>query len=375
MSARHGLRSATALAATALALVVVGGSGARTSMTKTIVVDTFVDIADGKPADGVCIAKLKSKTGHRCTLRAAIQTADYGPRGSYVIQLPAGTFHLSVPGGHEEKAAKGDLDVLQADVTLVGKGPAKTTIDGGGIDRVLDVSAFAGLTLKDLRITGGALSDSGSGGGALRVRGTLAAENVLIENNNASQVGGGIYVDKTGGVDLSRVTLTHNVAGIGAGLDVEGRVSMTNVTIVGNNASAEAGAIYVVPHGKASLLHVTIVGNTNGPYHSSVEWEGVLTMRSSVVSDSCTPPKSAHFPSPQHNVVTDKDCADDPPVPDAGLLPAAAAGNVVPTAALKPASPAVDFAFPNTCPKADARGVKRPQGAGCDSGAYELVKP
>lgn len=366
---------ATAVA-TALALVLAGGSGA--GLSKTIVVNTPADGPDLNLADGVCKAKLSMPTKPGvtyCSLRAAIQTANAGPRGSYVIELPAGTFHLSVPGAFEEKAATGDLDVLQANVTLVGKGPAKTTIDGAGVDRVFDVSAFAGLNLTNLRITGGALKDSGSGGGAIRVRGTLSAENVLIENSTASQIGGGIFVDKTGGVDLKRVTIQHNVALVGGGLDIAGNVSMTNVTIAGNNASTEAGGLWVWSTGKASLLHVTVAGNTSGPNHgSAIEWLGTLTMASSIVSGTCGPPPGTHFPYPQRNVVTDTRCADDPPVADPGLLALAASGNVVPTMALKPTSPAVDFAIAKSCPAVDARGIKRPQGAGCDSGAYELVK-
>ena len=375
------LRKTTALAAAALALVLAAGSAAKPSATKTIVVDTFVDVADTKPVDGKCIGKLKSKSGHRCSLRAAIQTANYGPRGSYVIKLPAGTFHLSAPGKYEGKAAKGDLDILQANVTVIGQGPGKTTIDGGGIDRVFDVSAFAGLTAQGLRITGGKTSGFKPGedsGGSIRVRGVLKLQNVLVDSNNAGVKGGGLYVDSTGGADLEEVTLAHNVAWNGAGIYVDGHASLTNVTIAGNNASTSGGGLEVAGlggNGKASLLHVTIAGNTapstNG---SAATFGGTYTMRSSIVTGTCQQPTGAHFPSPQHNVITDKYCGDDPPVADAGLLTLAAEGDAVPTIGLKPTSPAIDFAFSNTCPKVDARGVKRPQGAGCDSGAYELVK-
>ena len=370
------LRKTTALAAAAFALVLATGSAAKPSATKTIVVDTFVDVADTKPVDGKCIGKLKSKSGHRCSLRAAIQTANYGPRGSYLVELPAGTFHLSAPGRDEEKAAKGDLDILQANVMLVGKGPAKTTIDGGGIDRVFDVSAFAGLTAQDLHITGGTLPKQAGydkfRGGAVRVKGTLQLRNVLVDNSSAGE-GGAIVVDDTGGAVLEGLTLAHNVALSGAGIAVRGNASLTNVTIAGNNASSNGGGIEV--RGKASLLHVTIAGNTAPSiYGSAATFGGTYTMRSSIVTGTCQQPTGAHFPSAQHNVITDKYCGDDPPVADAGLLTLAAEGDAVPTLGLKPTSPAIDFAFSNTCPKVDARGVKRPQGAGCDSGAYELVK-
>jgi CSLREA domain-containing protein len=368
-------------------LVLAAGAGASStkplSPTKTIVVDTTADGPDTKPKDGVCKAKLAmlTKPGKSyCSLRAAIQTVNFGPRGTYVIKLPAGTIHLSVKGREEGKAAKGDLNVLQEDVTVIGQGPAKTTIDGGGIDRVFDVSAFARLTVEDLHITGGSRNlHAGYGteknfGGAIRAKGALVLRQVLIENSSATE-GGAIEVGTTGGAELDGVTLLHDVADKGAGIAVRGHASLTNVTVAGNNAYYSPGGILV--YGKATLLHVTIAGNTENaapPVASAIENFGTVTMRSSVVDGTCDLKPVDHFPSAQHDVVTSQSCGvDDPPVPDAGLLPIGATGNVVPTIGLKPTSPAVDFAFPDTCPPADARGVKRPQGAGCDAGAYELV--
>src|SRR5439155_10377852 len=42
------------------------------------------------------------------------------------------------------------------------------------------------------------------------------------------------------------------------------------------------------------------------------------------------------------------------------------------TIALQPGSPAIDDAVLANCPPTDQRGVTRPQGAGCDIGAFEL---
>jgi hypothetical protein len=358
-------------AALALALALAGGSGA--SLPKTIVVDvTTVDAPDANPADGVCSAKIITKGAHRCTLRAAVQTANAGPRGSYVIVLPAGTLHLFVAGKNEDDGAKGDLDLSQANLTLLGSGPAKTTIDGSGIDRVLDIPGFSFVTVQSLRLTGGALSTAG---GAARVAGVLRLRNVLIDSNNAGEVGGGIFVERTGAADLSQVTISHNVAANGAGVDVEGHMSMTNVTIAGNNAKSEGGGILVIVGGKTSLLHVTIAGNTADSQHTSsaIGNRGSLSMRNSIVSGTCQHAKGVYFPHPDRNVVIDQRCSGDQAVPDPGLLPLTATGNLVPTMALASTSPAIDFASSSICPKVDARGVKRPQGAGCDAGAYERV--
>jgi len=47
-------------------------------------------------------------------------------------------------------------------------------------------------------------------------------------------------------------------------------------------------------------------------------------------------------------------------------------GGPTQTHALLSGSPAIDAALLANCPAADQRGVSRPQGAGCDSGAYEF---
>ena len=56
----------------------------------------------------------------------------------------------------------------------------------------------------------------------------------------------------------------------------------------------------------------------------------------------------------------------------ATLSPLADHGGLVPTVALSPDSPAVDWVT-GDCDATDARGVPRPQGAACDAGAFEVV--
>jgi len=50
-------------------------------------------------------------------------------------------------------------------------------------------------------------------------------------------------------------------------------------------------------------------------------------------------------------------------------------GGSTQTMALLPGSPAIDAGNNANCPVADQRGVTRPQGDGCDIGAYEYVPP
>ena len=77
-----------------------------------------------------------------------------------------------------------------------------------------------------------------------------------------------------------------------------------------------------------------------------------------------------------NNVFTDATCfagASDLVVGDAGLAPLSDNGGPTLTHALLASSPAIDAADGAVCPASDQRGVFRPQGAACDTGAYELV--
>jgi CSLREA domain-containing protein len=352
------------------ALLLTAGADARPtkrqSLTKPIVVNALGDARDTNLKDGVCKVFALSKPGTSktyCTLRAAIQTANAGKSGHYLIVLPAGTVHLAIKGS-DDTAAKGDLDVVAADVRLLGKGPGKTTIDGGGHDRVFDVRPSAGLTLQSMKITGGHAGD----GGAIRADGTLRLRNVLVDSNVAATNGGGLYVGMTGAAIVDQVTFVHNVGGKGAGAFAGGKAKMTNVTFSGNNSSQGGGGLFVDGSGSATLLHATFSGNT-GPLATALATQGGFGMTGSVIEGSCLYGND-YFPG--RDIVEDPSCKGFL-VDDAGLEPLTQAGNAVPTLPLKPTSPAVDFAFANTCPKVDARGVKRPQGAGCDAGAYELV--
>jgi hypothetical protein len=82
-----------------------------------------------------------SADGGPGSLRAAIDQANASP-GPDVIQVPAGTYALGIAGQEENANATGDLDV-SGDLTIIGEGAAVTTIDGAGLDRVLDVRSGA----------------------------------------------------------------------------------------------------------------------------------------------------------------------------------------------------------------------------------------
>ena len=77
-----------------------------------------------------------------------------------------------------------------------------------------------------------------------------------------------------------------------------------------------------------------------------------------------------------NNVFGDDSCgaaAGDQTFTDPVLGPLADNGGPTLTHALLAGSPAIDAADAASCSATDQRGVARPQGAGCDVGAFELV--
>jgi hypothetical protein len=369
----------------AVAVVLAGGSAAGPAKNPTIVVNATGDVPDPKPADGVCAVKALAKGGPKtyCTLRGAIQTAN-GRAGPDVILLAAGTFKLTAPGRGEEKAAKGDLDVApNGRITIVGKGPAATIVDGGGLDRVFDVGVWGNLVVTGVRIKGG--HEKLGGGIRVSSNGRLSLGQSVVDGNVADgadvTLGGGIYVEELGSARLTRVTVSHNVARHGAGILTYGNVDLTNVTIAGNNAGGYGGGIGVVAGKTAkvdvTLLGVTVAGNT-GPLGSAVfigSAIGYVHERNSIFSGSCSSPGQVleHFFSTSGNVMTDFRCgkggsADKVGDPGVGLLTTV---NGFPVLPLQAGSAALGFAVAGSCLPIDEVGTKRPQGAGCDSGAYE----
>jgi len=95
-----------------------------------------------------------------CSLREAVQAAntdtvvDACPAGSGddTVNIPAGTYLLTLTGSAEDGNATGDLD-LAADLTLQGAGAPNTFIDGNSADRVFHVTTGGfNPTFQDLTV-------------------------------------------------------------------------------------------------------------------------------------------------------------------------------------------------------------------------------
>ncbi|MGD8465281.1 MAG: right-handed parallel beta-helix repeat-containing protein [Anaerolineae bacterium] len=270
----------------ALFTAVGHGSAVYADITCTIDVDA---IADDNPDGG-------------CTLREAIDVANAGAGAgqqlngctvsqsgsgapiTYELNLPAYTYTLTGAAGEDDNAS-GDLDV-KANVVLNGQGAGKTILDGGALDRVLDISVpggdlvveVYGLTVQNgqttdtgggihtydatLRISDSTISgNSASNGGGIDNLSAMTVTHSLISNNRATNWGGGIRNGALGRLYLANSTVYSNTADLGGGLSSSELMTVTHSTVYSNTARKGGGVYVVLDTSRAYIVNSTISAN------------------------------------------------------------------------------------------------------------------
>ncbi len=263
------------------------------------------------------------------------------------------------------------------------------------------------LTLSNSIVSG----NTGDIGGGIANEGTLTITNSTVADNTATEQydgGGGIY--NKGTLTLSNSTISGNMAtgqySAGGGIYNEGRLTLSNSTISGNNSSGDGGGIAIsdLQNSRSGgvpvpvMLYCTVYGNTadlgGGIWVGNLPQGQVMTMGASIVAlnkartapdiagplatlgynlvgnrSGATLLGSSHVQSTDVFGVSSTALLIDPRLRDNG--------GPTKTHALLPGSPAIDLIPPDVCMmfgvESDQRGVKRPQGKSCDSGAYEYV--
>ncbi len=356
---------------------------------------TVASTSDGK---GACV-------GPVCpTLRAAISAANLNP-GADEIDLQAGTFRIELGSATtEDNNASGDLDVTD-DLTINGAGANATTILGalpaGQGERDIHVPGKANLTLTGLTVSGGRGSENEAfslGGGIYSPGpGTLTLERVVVSNNvavggKASFADGGGIAKTAGRLVVHDSAIVDNKAeppGYGGAVYFEGEhttADLTNVTIAANSVSQQGGGLESNAIGPLMLAFVTVMGNEAGVQGGGIGNAEGMQMRNTIIDGNATPVLPEHVtpigancfegPVSEGGNVADPACGlshvSDAPVFDPVVGPLE--GSPIPVLEPLPGSPALDRAV-GPCPSTDARGVPRPQGAACDSGAAERPVP
>lgn len=374
----------------------------QTALAATIAVTT---VDDELNADGDCSLREAIESANTDT---AVDACPAGA-GADTIVLPAGMYVLSIAGTGEDANATGDLDI-SADLTINGAGHTSTIIDGGGIDRVLEVRPGATVQIDGVTIRNG--NPSANAGGILN-RGTLTLTKSTVSGNTGLDFGGGIFnvgiLAMTNSTVSGNSTNGLNLSGGGAGIFNEGTMTLTASTVSGNTTLGRGGAIYNLDQ-TATLINSTISGNAalngGGIFNrfgivlltSSTNtgntatdngggiwnFSGTMTLANTIVSSNTAATPSddcaGSITSLGYNIASDASCAlggtGDLNSTDPLLGPLTNNSGPTETHALLTGSPAIDAVPLAACTvSTDQRGVPRPMGPACDSGAFERVVP
>jgi hypothetical protein len=271
---------------------------------------------------------------------------------------------------------------------------------GGGITNTY----YGSLTIENSTISGNTAQYTG-GGVANYCCGTLSIENSTISKNSADVWGGGVF--SFGPLSIGNSTISGNKAGYGAGVANGGSAAIENSTISKNSANSYGyggGVFNFSFYGNSNLTitNSTISGNNadrgGGVSNVSFFYENhsSLIIKNSLISgnkasqgaeiDSSSSVSADNFNLFGANGnagVTGFVPGLTDIVPAKGVkvknivAPLKNNGGPTQTHALAPGSPAlnvVPFTDPN-CTSTDQRGVDRPQGTGCDIGAFEQSGP
>jgi predicted outer membrane repeat protein len=250
-------------------------------------------------------------------------------------------------------------------------------------------------------ITGSTFTDNEAVEGTLYINNSSATPNRLsgdtFAGNRANGNGGAIYWNE-GTLSITSSSIIGNRAvGDGGGIyqNEAEAFTMANTTISGNHATAFGGGIDFDDDPQLFWANDTIAFNTaqqtegGGVYDPSGTTPGGTGVVNTIVADN-TGGDCGHGTSDSHfnatgdagnNLDSDGTCfgglgvTSDKTSVDPLLSPAAANGGSVDTDALNVGSPAISAAKASACPATDARGVARPQGTGCDIGAFEVSTP
>lgn len=324
----HGCRGLTLAAALVVVLALPGLAQAAPK--------SFVANRGGDHIPNGC-------TRSECTLREAVIAANnHGGRDKVVLR--AKTYTLALPSTSEDEAVDGDLDI-KGPVTIAGKGPRKTVVDGGGAvvhDVAFDVfpggrvaisglsernstgDAHAGIFVEQnarLEMAAAKVIDNDASccdAGIFTDTGSeLTLRRVRVANNTGPSCCNGIYTGSGTSLTLSRVVVSGNSGNCCNGVYVGGKVTATQTTIRGNHGDSCCQGLYTgdgrVVLNKVKVLHnhdstggfnglylgdgnafmkdIKVLRNTGGPTSNGccnglAMGAGDLTLRRGVISDN-----------------------------------------------------------------------------------------
>jgi hypothetical protein len=316
-------------------------------------------------------------------------TQDDGPGSLRMAMRNAAsgdTIQLSVTGVITLASA---LPQIGNNLAIIGPGADRLAVSGGGAVQVFWIEQGATVSLAGFTI-----QDANDSEGAVTNFGTLTLNHMLVRNNVGTEYSGGILNESA--LTVTNSTFSGNTGSSGGAILNFGQLVVTNSTFSGN-AATYGGAIYsnvdvFDPPGRIDVTNATFSGN-NGTSGGGIynDANSTLTIKSTLFAGNnggnCT--LGGPVTSQGYNLSDDSTCTSgfttttDKDSVGAGLDPRGLQNNggPIPTIALLPASAAVDDIPAARCTDtlgkpvvSDERGIARPQGPGCDVGAFELVE-
>jgi hypothetical protein len=318
--------------------------------------------------------------------------------GIHTIELAQGcTYELTWI--EDQTNGNNGLPAIGTQITINGNGATIIRAEDAPKFRIFQVGTKANLTLNNLTIQNGYADGSGPSnyedrGGAILNLGQLSVDSALITDNYAGYVGG---IFSLGSAQITKTTISHNnadhltngilnaQAGVmeisystisenglityGDAIWNNGILRVYNSTISDNAGVGIENDKDAVGPGVVSLVYVTFSGN--GTALNSVT--ETIHIRNTLFGPhqnaACSGFTSVFGQGV--NMDTDGSCNITTVTPNnLKLGPLANNGGSTQTHALGSGSVAINAAA-GDCPVNDQRGIHRPQGSGCDVGAYE----
>jgi hypothetical protein len=426
-----------ALLAAAVAMALGGSKPAYSATTITVDCTADAGAlasALGSATDGDTLAiqgtcKGTFEIAHSLTLAGASGATLDGQGVGTVLTVDAGQSvavdNLTITDGNGSSAGgilnNGTLALTNSMVSGNSVTPGTSpNFGGGGIfnqggSLTLTNSTVSGNSANVGSVRNGVGGILGSGGSLTLTDSTVSANSATSSVSSSTAVGGIAIGAFTGPASLTLTNSTVSGNSASALSDAFGGiidsapgavVAITNSTVSGNSASATGGtsafssAVGGISNsgGSLTLTSATLAGNIvsepNGGFLPPVGgvsnlFDGTLTAQNSLVAGQSGGPNCYGFVASSdggYNLDDGTSCGftsannslsnADPMLDPAGLQNN---GGPTQTIALLSGSPAIDAIPPGTngCGTAittDQRGVSRPQGAGCDIGAFELVQ-
>jgi chitodextrinase len=370
------------------------------------------------------------------SLIAAITTANKAST-AVTVTLPSGcTFNLTAANNATDGGTALPVITGKVTITGNGATIERSTATGTPVFRIFDVASAGHLTLDSVVLSNGLANNGQNGGGAINSHGTLVISGSTFSGNQSPSSSGtsGGAIASSGPLTVTASTFSGNLAMEGGALFIENTATITKTTFTSNTATIYGGGGIVSAAGTTTVKQSTFVGNS-GPGGGAIDNDATINVSNSTfyqntggnngggaiqnfgtttVSQSTLSANASPYGADLHNYGTSilkvsasivangvsGDNCSGAPITDGGynldtgtscgfsaanhsmsttqpeLDALASNGGSTQTLAIPAASPAVN-AIPTSVSgctgTTDQRGTARPQGTGCDIGAYEVI--